>query len=496
MKEFIRRTFPRFFVFARGVKDQLKVEWQVIRQVGPRILVERILPRNWEGVLPLQAPRTFTVDGLTATTSEELVRELRSAGNAFALGGHTIYLPPTSLARAPFLELSRNYPPDAALKISKNPGGIEESDYMHGFGSDAVDVSSIHRSITHSHRHLTLVANVLHVEGVGPRLYDLVELRCGNQVWTAYVIAHCSGRVPTRSEWAAGMDALKRLERDRILRVTAPRGFDHMDFRCPDCNGNGLVDVATGRFQFVDFQNFVLADYGAYLTSLGVTAAGATHFGRRLLVRGGSYLYQSIPGVALPAKRDTEARIEELGRLMVQAGVAVCDRLVLAFGCNLGMMMGECLKLGARWVHGWDMHAITPYTERLLFATGCTRFSLTSGKIVPEQPVEANVPTFLRPSLDGCVITYLAVRGHIGWLHALGRIRWAFMLYEGHEGETPEDLGRFLTELGKLTRVRVAAVGTCRDGDSKTRPIAVIVREGRVSMPPKRSAFADGSSAS
>lgn len=478
MKEFARKTFPRFFVFARGIKDQIKIEWQMLRQVGLRIVVERILPRNnpWQDTLPLQAPRAFAIPHLAASSPEELVNFLQSIGIEFAQGGHTIYLSPAALASSPFQVLCQNYPSDAALKIVRNPGGIEGSEYVYGHGH-----SAIQRKITHSHRHLSLVANVLHAEGLGPRLYDLVELGFGSQTWAAYIVEHCIGRNPTPSEWEEGIEKLRQLEQRRVLKVAAPEGFNHKDFQYPTCNGNCLMDARTGKFVYIDFQNFVLMDHSEYLNALALEAADATHFGDRSVLRGGRYLYQSVPSLGVPAKRSVETRIPVLSEMMARTKMDLRGRLVLDFGCNLGMMTGQYLKLGAQWVHGWDMDYVTPHTQRLLWALGCTRFSLTPGVIHPDQPVESDVPIFLQPLLEGCVISYLAVRGHIGWLQALGRIPWAFMIYEGHERDSKDDFNAFISELGKLVPVRVAALATYRDGDSRDRPIAILLREIRTS---------------
>ena len=110
-------------------------------------------------------------------------------------------------------------------------------------------------------------------------------------------------------------------------------------------------------------------------------------------------------------------------------------------------------------------------------AIGCMRFSLTSGPITREQPVETNVPDFVRSGLDGCVISYLAIRGHIGWIAALGRVPWEFMVYEGHEVESEADLQKFISELQPLVRVRVVEQQIYVDGTSKPRVVAIIARK-------------------
>jgi hypothetical protein len=185
-----------------------------------------------------------------------------------------------------------------------------------------------------------------------------------------------------------------------------------------------------------------------------------------------------VPGVSLPGKRSIDDRVVVLRRLLAEAGVTVEDRVVLDVGCNIGMMMAQYLKMGARWCHGWDRAHVTPHTERMLLALGCTRFSTTGGDITSAQPMEDNVPAFLRPALAGCAVSYLAVRGHIGWLDALARLPWAFIIYEGHEGETQADFDEHMQELEPTADFRVGAFSFYTDGDSDRRPVAILVREG------------------
>jgi hypothetical protein len=236
-----------------------------------------------------------------------------------------------------------------------------------------------------------------------------------------------------------------------------------------------LVD-SEGQFKYIDFQNFLLGDYEKYLTALAAEAAAQTHFGDTAMLRGGRYLYQSVPGVKLPAKRSVANRMTTLTNLLQKAGVSVSERVVLDIGCNIGMMMAEYLKAGAKWCHGWDRALTVLHTERILLALGCTRFSTTGTDISQSQPISTDLPEHVARSLEGCVISYLAVRGHLNWLEALGEIPWSFMIYEGHEGETTQDFQVYLNELRALTNFEVGPIAHYVDGDSDERHVAIILR--------------------
>jgi len=168
-----------------------------------------------------------------------------------------------------------------------------------------------------------------------------------------------------------------------------------------------------------------------------------------------------------------------LQSLMKEAGVSVNNRVVLDIGCNIGMMMAQYLKMGAAWCHGWDRARVAPHAERLLLALGCTRFSVTGCDISVDQPLENDLPEFLKQSLDGCVISYLAIYGHVGWLKAIDRIPWSFIIYEGHEAETEENFDVNIRELRITADFEVVGFRYYMDGDSDRRPIALLLRRGR-----------------
>jgi hypothetical protein len=467
---------PRAYRMAARIVDQLLIEYRLVRRVGLRDLAGKTLgnTNRWEAVLPLQTAQRFVVD--LNLSPESVTRYLDSIVASYMEGGHTIYLPPETARRSVFRALMHNYPGDAGIKLIKNPGGVDEGHYLReGYGV-ATGESVLHRNMVHDHAHLSLVANLLYNEGIGPRLYDLVEIQGTDSVSTAYIVAHSGAQVPSVPECEAGLRRIAQLEKQKILKINLPDGLADEDFEPPACNGNALMSP-DGKFHYIDFQNFTLANYQVYLEKIAIEATQKSHFGDQTLLRGGRYLYQSVPGVPLPSRRKIEDRIVTIRELMETADLSVEQRLVLDFGCNIGMMMGQYLKLGAAWCHGWDRALVVPHTERLLLALGCSRFSTTGCDIEASRPVEVDLPEFLQPLLKGSVISYLAVRGHLGWLDALSRIPWAFLIYEGHEEETPEQFESFVAELGQQARFKVGDVRHYRDGDSDPRTLAVLVRE-------------------
>ena len=480
-KGWISVNFPQAYSFMTRSFDRLSIESKLVRRIGVRELLSRAfgLTPSWEDVLPMQAPQRFVVPEIKLDNTADLLNHLRSTGVTFAQGGHAIYLSPEALGETAFRFIADNYPSNAGLKIVSSPGGIDKSGYVRdGYGNGNGE-SILQKNLVYDHSRLTLVANLLFAHGVGPRLYDLMELQCGETIWVAYVMEHVQGHVPTIDECDKGVAQIRRLEESGLILNNMPEGWADEDFKSPRCNRNAFIDNL-GRFQYVDFQNFLLTGYETFLRNIALNATEKSHFGETSIVRGSKrYLYQSIPGLNLPAKRNPEARMKVVIDLMNRAGVSLKGRMVLDVGCNIGGMMAQYLKLGARWCHGWDRDYMTPHTEELLLALGCTRFSTWGGDIDQKKNLEADLPDFLRPALNGCVISFLAVRGHVGWLKALGRIPWWFLIYEAHEGESQVDFDKHMDDFRKLVNFRVAASATYIDGDSDERIVAILVRENR-----------------
>jgi hypothetical protein len=359
----------------------------------------------------------------------------------------------------------RLYPEYTGLKVMNHFGGID-TDYVNG------SKAYLYQAASYGHRHLLLVAQYLYDSNCGPELRDLMEIQVGPQTLLAYAIEH----IPEPATCPQSEAVIARL-RDLVgageLLCTAPKGFAHEDFLPPSFGDNVRKRSGSqGQAVYIDYQNFALGDYGKYLEHIARTAVEATHFGDEFLLKGGRHLYQRIPGVPLPAKRDLQRRMQIVDGLLSDAGESIADRVVLDIGCNLGMAIAEYLRREARWCFGWDLDTTVSHSKRILRAVGCTRFSLFGRDLNEQGDLGQDLP----PLETECVISYLAIRKHIGWHPSLFTLPWTTMIYEGHEGEDTERSLRFLRDLGD--RIPIEAIHHClqRDYTPRERFVAVVKR--------------------
>jgi hypothetical protein len=225
----------------------------------------------------------------------------------------------------------------------------------------------------------------------------------------------------------------------------------------------------------VDFQNFGLREPSAWSNDVLKRAKKDFHFGLSTPLRGGKYLYQSVPGIRRVGRRNTAKRWTVIREALGQAGIQMSDRVVLDVGCNSGMMIHCALAEGAGWAHGWDLPDVIAATEELLLSLGATRFSLTGATLSPTYPVEESLPAHLRGRLSEAVVFYLAVREHIGLLDGLSRIPWRALVYEGHQWEQLSEVPRFVEPLLR-DGVEISAALSISDGDCGSRPLLVLKR--------------------
>lgn len=447
--------FPAAYIWVATSKDRLLAELRAVRRIGlVTLLRDALAPAPlWRRALPVQRARRVGVSGVEGGS---LLKELLATGIPFSEGGHAVYLAPEAVAASPFAALAHAYPPDAGLKIVKNPGGVADGRYI---GTVSRGDSQIHLRRVPGHGQLTLIAGVLHIENVGPRLYDLVELQCGAQVLTAYVMQHVTGSVPSMAQCEAGVGTLRQLEQQQVIRAISPEGFDDDEFACPTCGNNALVDVH-GQFRYIDFQNFTLIHYAAYLAGL----------------RGRIRLDERMPGIDASSQRRFESQLAALSALLHEAGVSLQDKLVLSAGSAGLLTACQSLHLGAAWCHVLLDDPSAQGSEHALLALGCTRFSLHGTPLAAFDPSDsaAQLPEFLRPRLAGCVIALRGLPIDAPLLRSYRSTPFEFMLCEVTTKQRGDEANAQMSALAAQAGLTLAATTMTTAADGAEQVLAVL----------------------
>ena len=415
------------------------VVYGVVGKIGSLVAPSRARERfHWQSVLRQPAPLP---DG---PAPEVMVAALEEKGMRFTTEAGAIYIPRQPELEAVLGEIVNVYPRDATFKVLQNG-------------------NSPHATV--------LVANLLHEHGLGPRVYDAFSLDGHDRSLTVQVIDECESATPAPEKRAGLIAGVCDLVKAGDLAVVRQSWPDREHFR-------GSVTSEGVQARYVGFENFVVPDPGRVTRKLlDKDARSDLHFGTEYKLKGRRYLYQSVPGVRATGRRDSLRRWRKIRSMLGDAGLTLEDRVVLDVGCNAGMMLAASLSDGALWGLGWDFPTVVKRSRELMLTSGYTRFDLFGRELTADYSLLDDIPESLHGRLPGAVVLYLALRHNTGFfVSGLADIPWEALVYEGGEEESVATLDESLRDLRKLCDFTVVDAIDFRDGETGSRPLAVLVR--------------------
>lgn len=413
---------------------------------------------------------TFTINLPSFQDFHSLTAWLDNNSVRYQEGAYCIYLPPQKEMRQLFDPILSIYPPDSGLKILKDLKPPALATYVStavASGVTRIDDWTSCRPIG-----FLQVANYMYDKGIGPRVYDLIEIQTLYNNLTAYVVQNVAGAVPTVDECSAFLNRLDQLYEDQLLPLPGWRTME--DFRCPACRGNLIRDADTGRVLYVDFQSFMLRDIHRNILQAIGEIREDVHFGDTHWIRGGRYSYQSIPGLQI-GQRDVNLRWNLIKQELKKQGGSIEGSVVFDVGCNAGMMIYHALTDGAAWAVGVDRPAVAASARKLLLALGMTRFDIIGHDISSHTDFLSMLPHNVKLSSDS-VLFFLAMRKHVGFPVGILSLPFKYLIYEGHEGETISDTKNYLGDIAESWDLQIASIALFQDGDSRLRPYSILRR--------------------
>jgi hypothetical protein len=402
--------------------------------------------------------------------SRSMTAWFHNNGIKFQEGRHAVYLPPQVGLSRILPDLVSFYPSNAGYKILKDFDPLEQA---AGLSRDA---PAIRPKPTGSPRDQVTVANYMYSKGLGPRVWDICVWETTGGAHTVFVVDHIEGNSPEPSECNKYLNDLREIVTRSQLRMLIPDWKKSPEFQPPDCNNNLIQCHKLGYPQYVDFHKFSLTSAEAWRIEILTNGEHLFHFGGTRSFRPSRYLYQSIPGMDRPGKRNSLKRWELITDTLRDAGIELKGRIVLDLGCNAGMMLYLSLVSGACWGFGWDRPNIIRSTQDLLYSLGMSRFQLKGAVLYPFYNIPNDISDNFLIHMNESVVFYLAVYGHIGLVNSINRIPWRILVFEGHQGDTIEELNRLLIMFLECDVTRLCEK-YIEDGDSSGRPIIIVARK-------------------
>jgi hypothetical protein len=415
------------------------VVYGVVGKIGNLVAPSKARERfRWQAVLRQPSPLP------AGPAWESMVAALEEKGMRFTTEAVAIYIPRQPELEAVLGEIVNVYPRDTTFKVLQNG-------------------ESPHSTV--------LVANLLHEHGLGPRVYDAFSLDGHDRSFTVQVIDEHEPAAPAPDKRAGLIAGVTDLVKAGDLAVVR-QGWSGPEHVRGSVTGDGV------QARYVGFENFVVPDPGRLTRKLlDKDARSDLHFGTEYKLKGRRYLYQSVPGVHATGRRNSLRRWRKIRSMLGDAGLTLDERVVLDVGCNAGMMLAASLSDGALWGLGWDLPPVIKRSHDLMLTSGYTRFDLFGRELTADYSLLDDIPESLHRRLPGSVVLYLALRHNTGFfVSGLKDIPWEALVYEGGEEESLATLDESLSDLRKLCDFTVVDAIDFRDGETGSRPLAVLVR--------------------
>ena len=387
---------------------------------------------------------------------DELLDRLAACEIRYVQGEHTIYIPPQLNRPAVFGDLDGYYPNAPGFKLLKRLAPPESAHYLRDTHNRWIT-----GRLMGGVRQRTEGANLLYAMGLGPRLYDAVEVSSESMQLTCFVMEHVVGDVPSHHEHGAFVAKLTDLLTGDLrgaVALATPSKLRHRDFLPPDCNGNLIKRTVDGSLMYVDFQPFMLIDRGRIvehlLNSVGLADGFAAH--------------------AAEARR----RWASLVAVLKDQRIELHGRLVLDLACQLGFMLAGALESGARWAVGWADGSSFRTVERLQCLWGNTRVTVRPAPVEPSHVLFDDIPGELQGNLAEAVVLHAPTR-HSGTdvhLPELGALPWKVLVHDMEPVGARPTQPDAAAAIERLYGCRLLVDRHVAQGSPAARRLAVFVR--------------------
>lgn len=445
---FTYRIYKEFVLFIKLIKFHIK---------KPLINHQESLSRQHIRIL-------YKVDGLY-NQSTSMVQFFNQKKVKFKVGSYVYYIPPQD--NLWLNKVLAHYPEDAALKILKTSGKADDRIYVRSLKKPIFQKMLFPNSYE-----MLCSCNYLNAYKITPRIYDLTYLVLGDTTFTTFIVKNIDGCTPGYEECINFLDRVRGMIDKKLLSIISVKPwYKTTDFSCPHCSGNLLVDDKNDIF-YVDFQNFVVDGNKALKEELEF-ARSQSHFGSKYFVRKGAYLYQSIPRFSKYGKRDTEKRWRVIKNMLQENNLTLHKKVIFDVGCNIGMIIANCLSNGVFWCIGWDKPDLIPHADKILSLLGYSRYNLYAANLHGNYKFYDDIPAHLQSWSDDAFLFFLSMRAHIGFPKHLFKIPWKYMVYEDHQKEE-RNIDKYLAKIKKIINVRVLSRISIVDGDCSHRPLVLL----------------------
>jgi hypothetical protein len=384
---------------------------------------------------------------------------LGNLGFQFSEGRHSIYIYRQTDIQKVSPALIDFYPTVFGLKIIKSQEISFDGTPYYTSNKLAKATNRISMRAVGSMKEKAFISNLLNLHGAAPKVYDIIKLVFGDQIYFAFVVQHVQGYAVTGEDGITFINYLNRVLDKTGIEVLGIK--EHCDFRPPEFRHNIISDMS--GVYYVDIQNFVMFDkmYHKHLAKRWQTVIAKDK--KRFYPK--QFFSLIYPNSVKNKNEEPPDYFAELNHFLEQYRINLNKYKVLDIGCNLGYFIMFALNQGARWCVGIDTEEMVDTGRQLLYQSGFTRFDMLgwhSRKLYLSTSA---------PFANYDLLHYFSTGGSFQLLEEFKKSRFKILLYEGQPHENINDM---VSQI-ELWPLKVDIIGHCKLKSGKDEVIPIIL---------------------
>ncbi len=302
-------------------------------------------------------PVVFSGINFGNTYPQDLAEKIEKAGLRFKSGRHSIYIDNPKDIEKINRKILDCYPCNVGLKISKSREISPDSTPYYTSCKLAPASTWFSMIAVGSLLEKTVISNLLHEEGLAPRVYDLVRLEAEDgSCQYGLIVQPVTGEVVVGDKGIEFVSRFRKAMKEIGMQTISIQ--EHCDLRPPDFRHNILSD-STGTY-YVDIQNFVLFN---------------RRFGKDLLKKM-TALGRLTPSLLEREDNFSQKKPDTLAVFLSNNGVELQKAAILDFCLLEETVTISALTAGASWIVMIRPSDTVSLIRRYLYYFAFTRFDV------------------------------------------------------------------------------------------------------------------------
>ncbi len=299
----------------------------------------------------------------------DLEQQLVDNGYYHQAGRHAIYIYEDTILEEILLLLGRKYNNSVGLKIVKSLEMAQDGTPYYTSRKNAHASNWLSMRAVGSLREKVIISNILSMQGVAPRVYDVIRLNIFGTEYFALIVENVGGGTIGGDGADDFMVKFYSFLKSLDIKIVARK--NNKDFKSPDYNSNILS--SENQSKYIDIQNF--ATFPSFIPRY--PCGWVTHLsagtGKNNFIWG-KKISKALSTLTLRAK--LRKLFCDFDKIFEMYSFSPEEKTIMDYGVDEALFSVWALNRGARWAYILSDQAEGDSLRRFLFSTGFTRFNL------------------------------------------------------------------------------------------------------------------------